>query len=50
MSHKDGKWFDQEQELGKKTLLIPSVSPTYQVISVLLHCLTAEKSHKKRVG
>lgn len=30
---------------------IPLVSPTYQVISVLLHCFTAEKSHKLgRVG
>lgn len=33
-----------------KTAWIPLVSPTYQVISVLLHCVTAEKPHKTREG
>ncbi len=44
------KWFGEEKEHGKKPEWIPLVSPTYQVISVLLHCLTAEKPHKTRGG
>lgn len=44
------KLIDKEKEDGKKTAWIPFVNPTYQVISVLLQCLTAEKSHKTRGG
>lgn len=47
---KTEKWFGQEKDLGKQTPPIASVRRTYQVISVLLHCLTAEKPHKRRMG
>lgn len=50
MSHEDGKMGLVERKDGKKRAWIPLVRPTYQVISVLLHCLTAEKPHKTKEG
>lgn len=44
------KWCGEERGHGKKMWWIPLVGSTYQVISVLLHCLTAEKPHKTRGG
>lgn len=48
--HEDRKWFGEAKEYGKDRVWIPLVSPTYQVVSVLLHCLTAEKPDKTRGG
>lgn len=49
-SREDEKWFNREKEHGENGKRIPLVSPTYQVISVLLQILTAEKPHKTRGG
>lgn len=40
----------RERRWEKKKAWIPLANPTYQVISVLLHCLTAEKPHKTKGG
>lgn len=40
----------KRKDMGGKKARIPLVNSTYQVISVLLHCLTAEKPHKTKGG
>lgn len=46
VSHEDGKMVWSGERTWKQNTMDPT-GPTYQVISVLLHCLTAEK-HKTR--
>lgn len=45
VKHEDGKVVKTKQ-MKSKHHGFPLASPTYQVISVLLHCLTAEKQDK----